>query len=141
MREIFFAFLFLASGTWFAGIFGAGGVTFFKRKSILVSELLPGFTAGIILMVSFLELLHPSMHLAEGVPLLPAWVVVPFAFATGFFFAFYLSSRIKKTKRCKCKRGVMLLSALSAHSLPEGLALGVLLGSLGRGFELSELWA
>jgi ZIP family zinc transporter len=140
MREIFFALLFLAGGTWFAGIFGAAGVAFFRRKSIFITDLLPGFTAGIILMVSFLELLHPSMHLAEETSLLPAWIVIPCAFATGFFLAFYLSSRIKKTKRCKCKRGVMLISALSAHSLPEGLALGVLLGSLGRGYELSELW-
>ncbi|MCL2577428.1 MAG: ZIP family metal transporter [Defluviitaleaceae bacterium] len=140
MREIFFALLFLAGGTWFAGIIGAVGVAFFKKSGVLTNVLIPGFAAGVILTVSFLELLHPSVHLAEEVPLLPAWLIVPGAFAAGFFSAFFLASHIKKTNRCKCKRGVMLLSVLSAHSLPEGLALGVLLGSLGRGYELSELW-
>jgi ZIP family zinc transporter len=139
MREIFFAILLLAGGTWFAGIFGAMGVAFFKKGGVITNVFVPGFAAGVILMVAFVELLHPAIHLAEDVAL-PAWIVVPAAFAVGFFAAFSLASYIKKPGRCKCKRGVILLSALTAHSLPEGLALGVLLGALGRGFELERLW-
>ena len=140
MREIFFALLILAGGTWFAGIIGAACVIFFRKSGVLTNALIPGFAAGVILMVSFIELLHPSIRLAEEVSRLPAWIIVPGAFAAGFFTVFFLASRIKKTKSCKCKRGVMLLSALVAHSVPEGLALGVLLGSLGRGYDFRELW-
>ena len=133
------ALLILAGGTWLAGVIGALGVMFFKKGGTLTNVAVPSFAAGVILMVSFVELLHPAIHLAQDM-VVPVWVVVPGAFAVGFFCAFLLDWYIKKAEKFKSKRGVVLLSALSAHSLPEGLALGVLLGSLGSGFDAQELW-
>ncbi|MCL1843382.1 MAG: ZIP family metal transporter [Defluviitaleaceae bacterium] len=145
MNEIFLILLVLAGGTWFAGVLGAALITFVKKGGLFM-RLIPGFAAGVILMVSFVELLHPAIHLAEEASPLPAWVVVPLAFAIGFFGALILDMYINRRStaasgRFKYKQGVMLLGALSAHSVPEGLALGVLLGALGRGFDIGEIWA
>jgi len=140
MGDVSLVILVLAGGTWLAGILGAVAVAFIRRESWVTTRLIPGFAAGVILMVSFVELLHPAIHLAEGSPL-PAWIVVPVAFAVGFFCALLLDIYIAKTARFKYKQGVILLGALSAHSVPEGLALGVLLGALGRGFDMGAFWA
>jgi len=131
MTEIAYAMLFLAGGTWLAGVFGAAGAAPFKRNSIVANTLVPAFAAGVILMVAFVELLHPAIHLAERTSVMPAWIVVPGSFAAGFLIAATFAMHIEKSQRFKCKQGVMLLSALSAHSVPEGLALGVLLAATG----------
>ena len=148
MNEILMVFLVLAIGTWFAAAIGAALVIFIKKTGSKPVNLIMGFAAGVILMVSFVELIHPAIHQAEAHASLPAWVVVPGAFAIGFFAAFLLDryiARVKARKEAqgdggyKYKQGVMLLGALSAHSIPEGLALGILLGALGRQFEMAEL--
>jgi len=148
MNEIFLVFLALAIGTWFASAIGAALVAFVKKRNATLTNLILGFTAGVILMVSFVELLHPAIHRAEEISLLPAWVVVPGAFAIGFLAALLLDmhiARIKAKKEgkgsYKYKQGVMLLGALSVHSIPEGLALGILLGALGRQFDMAGFLA
>ena len=149
MREIAYILLVLAAGTWLSALAGAAMVAFVKKDNGMATDLILGFAAGVILMVSFVELLHPAIHLSERYSSLPAWIVVPGAFALGFLAALLLDSRIGrlKIKREKAgktvmyKQGLMLFGALSAHNIPEGLALGILLGALGRHFHISELLA
>ena len=150
MNETIMVFLVLAIGTWAAAAVGAALVVFIKKESKKSANLILGFAAGVILMVSFVELLHPAIHRAEEFALLPAWVVVPGAFAVGFLAALLLDRRIARAKEkrqgagqgdYKYKQGMMLLGALSVHSIPEGLALGILLGAAGRRFDMAELLA
>ena len=150
MNETLLVLLVLAMGTWLAAAVGAALVVFIKKGSSKLTNLILGFAAGVILTVSFVELIHPAIHKAEDFASLPPWIVVPGAFAVGFFAALLLDryiARIKARKEkerqgaSKYKQGVILLGALSAHSIPEGLALGILLGALGRQFDMAELLA
>ena len=143
-------FLVLAVGTWLAAAVGAALVVFIKKESSQATSLILGFAAGVILMVSFVELIHPAIHMAERFALLPAWVIVPGGFALGFLAAFLLDRLIVRIKAkrqgteqgdYKYKQGMMLLGAFSVHSIPEGLALGILLGAVGRRFDMAELLA
>ena len=131
----------LATGTWFAAIIGAGIVAFIQKSCSALTTVVLGIAAGVILMVSFIELLHPAIHIAQANLSPPAWAVVPGTFALGFAATFFLDKYINRLKACKCddkeaprthKQGLMLFCALSAHSIPEGLALGVLLGAVGH---------
>ena len=148
--EILLILFILALGTWIASAIGAVLVLFVKSGSKKISKLIMGFAAGVILMVSFIELLHPSIHMAENFARLPAWVVVPLSFALGFLLTFGLDvyiGRIKARREkegksaLKYKQGLFLFGALSFHSIPEGLAIGILLGALGTHFEIDALWA
>ena len=165
MSDIFLVIFLLAAGTWLAAITGAAAVILIKKGSGVQTQLILGFAAGVILIVSFTELLHPAIHMSERYTGLPAWLVVPGAFALGFCAAFLLdmyigrlkakgerSGRFKKKRPrhsrfnqprfvSRYKRGLVLFGALSVHNIPEGLALGVLLGALGHHFEMSALWA
>jgi len=154
MNEVFLVLLILASGTWFAAAIGAAIVSFYKKKNANISHIILGFAAGIILAVSLIELLYPSIHAAEDYSSLPAWIVVPGGFAIGFLGVLIMDIYIKriKTKREKMGKGnfkyrqsLLLTSALSMHNLPEGFALGVILGALGAGgngtLHMADLWA
>ena len=149
MREIFLVLLLLAAGTWLSALAGAAAVGFVKKDSRMATDIILGFAAGVILMVCFIELLHPAIHMSERYSAMPAWFVVPGAFALGFLATFFLDSRIgrlraKQKKAGKTgvyKQGLMLFGALSMHNIPEGLALGVLFGVIGRHFYMQELLA
>ena len=144
MNEILLIFLAIAAGTWFSAAFGAGLIVFVKKGNVRMTNVILGFAAGVILMVTFLELIHPAIHIAEVYSPLPAWVVVPLAFAAGFLGTFLLDVSIDRRKKrkeaegkgsLKYKRGYILLSTLATHNIPEGLALGVLMGALGNNFQ------
>ena len=143
-------FLLLAAGTWFAAALGAATVAFIRKESSLARTLILGFAAGVILMVSFVELIHPAIHLAEYHSSLPAWLVVPGAFTMGFLCVLFFDVGIRRFKLKKenagqsgfmYRQGTVLLGALSVHNVPEGLAFGVLLGTIGRHFLMEELLA
>jgi len=149
MIDMVVIFLLLAGGTWLSALVGSAIVIFVKKENIILMDLILGFAAGVILIVSFVELLHPAIHMAKADSGLPAWVIVPGAFALGFFAAFVLDMRInplkakkeQSRKTSRYKQGVVLFGALSAHNIPEGLALGILLGTLSNGFTRPELLA
>jgi len=146
VNEILLIILLLATGTWLAAAIGAAIVAFVKKGSGAITTLVLGFAAGVILMVSFVELIHPAIHKAETYSSLPTWIIVPGAFTAGFFCTLLLDLCIshlrgKRGNDFKYKQGVVLLSVLSVHSVPEGLALGILLGALGRHFYIDELMA
>lgn len=140
MSDTLLIFLVLAAGTWLSTSVGAAMIAFVKKGSGTITTLILGFAAGVILMVSFVELIHPAIHQAETYASLPAWLVVPVAFAGGFLgtllFDMYINHLSKKREseggdNFKYKQGLLLLATLSSHNIPEGLALGILLGAVG----------
>jgi len=150
VSEIILIFLALATGTWMAASVGAAMIVFVKKETGQLFRLVFGFAAGVILMVSFVELLHPAIHRAEAYSALPAWVIVPGGFVIGFISVLLLDKCISNFKAkkegtgggsFKYRQSLILLSALSAHNLPEGFALGILLGALGNRFHIEELVA
>jgi len=149
MNETLALVLVLALGTWLAAAIGAAIVSLFKKDNISLSRLIMGFAAGVILAVTFWEMLYPAMH-PTGNEILPLWLVVPASFLGGVLFIVFLEKFIHKLdkKRKEAGRGgfvyrrsVMLTAALSFHNIPEGFALGIMLGALGAGFGTEELLA
>jgi ZIP family zinc transporter len=148
MYENLLIFLSLAAGTWFAAAIGAALVAFVKKDGGKLPNLILGFAAGVILMVCFVELIYPAMHTAGYHTALPAWVVVPGSFSLGFFFTYLLDRAISRMKAkneeaggAKYKQGWILIGALTAHGIPEGLALGILFGTLSGNFTIAGLLA
>lgn len=149
MSNIILVLLVIAAGTWFSALIGAAVVAFVKKENGSLTDLILGLAAGVILIVSFTELLHPAIHIADASSALPVWVVVPGAFALGFMATLLLDmyidhlkkGREKAGKTSLYKQGLMLFGALSVHNIPEGLALGVLFGALGGHFIRVQLWA
>jgi len=148
MNGFVLIFILLGAGTWLAAVFGAATVAFVKKNGGALTYLVLGLAAGVILMVSFTELLHPAIHIAGANSFLPPWIVVPGAFFMGFLTTLLLDMHINRLKNRRekagkaslYKQGLMLFGALSVHNIPEGLALGVLLGALGVHFVRGEIW-
>jgi len=124
---------------------GAGLVAFFKKGNSQISRIILGFAAGIMLVASFLELLEPAIEIAEEYSTTPAWLVVTGGFLLGCFLILILDLIIGRIKNrngnVSHKQSLMLATAISLHNIPEGFAIGVLLGALGNYFQMQELWA
>jgi len=120
----------------FAAALGATIVIFVRKENKPLTSVILGFAAGVILMVSFLELIYPAIHLAENYSLLPEWFIVPVFFSVGFLGTILLDMYISRITEkgasggYKYKHGALLLGALSLHNIPEGLALGILIAAL-----------
>jgi len=150
MRETLMILLVLASGTWFAAALGAAIVALMKKEDVHMYRIIMGFAAGVILSVTFWELLYPSMHMAANNETLPAWVIVPGSFYLGFMFICFLDKCVHKAAATtmepsrdnfKYRQSLVLASALSFHNIPEGFALGIILGALGSHFHMEDLLA
>ena len=112
---------------------GLGGVAvlIFRRPSALTLDTLLGFTAGVMLAATAFSLLVPALDrgsLGE--------VLLGFALGSGFIAALDLlvphaHTRFRERGRPAAEelaardRATLLLSALTIHNLPEGLAVGV----------------
>jgi ZIP family zinc transporter len=111
---------------------GLGGVAvlIFRRPSALTLDTLLGFTAGVMLAATAFSLLVPAL---ERGPL--GEVLLGFALGSGFIAALDLfvphaHTRFRERGRpaaeeLAANRATLLLSALTIHNLPEGLAVGV----------------
>jgi ZIP family zinc transporter len=111
---------------------GLGGVAvlLFRRPSTLVLDTLLGFTAGVMLAATAFSLLVPALDrgsLGE--------VLLGFALGCGFLAVLdvvvpHAHARFRERGRpaaeeLAARRAALLLSALTIHNLPEGLAVGV----------------
>lgn len=112
---------------------GIGGlpILFLRRPSNRTLDMLLGFTAGVMLAATAFSLLVPALDrggvwevvagLAAGAALLGALdAIVPHAHAR-----FAEGQGLPAEQRSARERGTLLLSALTIHNLPEGMAVGV----------------
>ena len=119
---------------------GAAMVFLLRGKmSDLLRKLLLGFASGVMVAASVWSLLIPSLEMsaeAGGTTWLPAAV----GFVLGILFLLLLDTLIPHlhigadqpeglTRNCQWKRTTMLSVAVTLHNIPEGMAVGVILGS------------
>lgn len=129
--------------TWGVTALGAALVFFFKtiKKSILNGML--GFAAGVMIAASFWSLLAPGIAMAEELGQ-TAWLtaVVGFLLGGGFLFAvdktlphLHMGLETSQAEGVKTgwQRSVLLVSAITLHNIPEGLAVGVAFGAVAAG--------
>ena len=94
-----------------------------------------GFAAGVMIAASFWSLLAPAIELSEAGPL-PSWVPPAIGFLVGGIFLRGLDlvlphlhpglpmSEVEGIDT-SWRRSVLLISAITLHNIPEGLAVGV----------------
>lgn len=130
--------------TWGITALGAASVFFFKKMNQRILDLTLGFASGVMIAASFWSLLNPSIELSEEIGYL-SWLFPALGFFCGGIFVIvsdiFLDKMLQKNSRTNesKKRSILLVSAITMHNIPEGLAIGVAFGSLGLGIEGTTL--
>jgi zinc transporter, ZIP family len=137
--------------TW--GMTAVGAALVFGAKNVprkLLDAML-GFAAGVMIAASFWSLLAPSIELAEDGSL-PLWVPPLVGFMAGGIFLRLLDRvlphlhpgmKLSEAEgiHTSWRRSVLLVSAITLHNIPEGLAIGVAFGAVGAGINGASLGA
>jgi len=108
---------------------GIGGlVVFFSKPNKNVFGFLMGFTAGVMLTLSFHELVNESIHLSN-------YIITTIGFGSGALFMFLIEYFIPhnhlpfKSKNNNYhpklfKTGILTAIGITIHNIPEGIAVG-----------------
>jgi ZIP family zinc transporter len=137
--------------TW--GLTALGAALVFGTKNVprKVLDAMLGFAAGVMIAASFWSLLAPSIELsAEGS--LPMWVPPLIGFMAGGVFLRLLDRVLPHLHpwmplaeaegiHTSWRRSMLLISAITLHNIPEGLAVGVAFGAVAAGINGASLGA
>ena len=125
--------------TWGVTALGAAFVFFFKKVNRNVMDAMLGFAAGVMIAASFWSLLEPGISLADELGK-NAWVTASLGFLSGGIVLYLgdkvcnrLMKKFKNSNKDGMKRSFLLISSITLHNIPEGLAVGVAFGSLCYG--------
>lgn len=128
--------------TWSVTALGAAVVLFFAGAARRVMDAMLGFGAGVMLASAFFSLLSPGVELAEKLRQ-SAWLTA----AAGFLTGGLMPDVGERLLRCRmrhtsddARRRRMLISAITLHNVPEGLAVGVAFGALAAGEPSTGAW-
>lgn len=126
----------LAGGfTWGLTAAGAAVVLLYRDFPRSVLDAMLGFAAGVMVAASFFSLLAPALELAEAAGT-PPWLPATVGFLAGAVFLrvsdallphlhpFLPISRAEGVPTT-WKRATLLVTAITLHNIPEGLAVGV----------------
>lgn len=129
--------------TWLITALGAGVVIFYKKYAGSAVGKTLGFSAGVMLASSFWSLLEPSVNDYSYALTLPVWVGVSLSFALGAFMILAVDRAgriISSHANVGENRGLFLMIlGITAHNIPEGLAVGVAFGALSNGYSREAL--
>jgi len=117
---------------------GASIVFFFKKISKNVMDAMLGFAAGVMTAASYFSLLAPAIESSIELNLTP-WLVIFIGFFSGGLLLFTADKIFNKLINRKNKRILMLISSITIHNIPEGLAVGIAFGSIFYGINGATL--
>lgn len=115
--------------TYFLTALGASIVFFFKNISKNIMDAMLGFAAGVMTAASFFSLLSPAIEHAQSLNMTP-WLIISIGFFSGGLLLFLSDKIFNKLLSKKKKRILMLVSSITIHNIPEGLAVGIAFGSV-----------
>ena len=127
--------LFAAVGTGFTFLMtalGAAVVLLFRNISGGRSQkIFMGFASGVMIAASVWSLIIPSVEHSEGIGI-PGYIPASTGFIIGVAFIMLFDKLIsrfsaggKKTRTIKEKSTALLISAITIHNIPEGMAVGL----------------
>lgn len=115
--------------TWFITSLGAGIVYFFKKVNKNILDLMLSLAAGVMMAASFFSLIAPSIEMAQVLNMNK--IIMPsIGFICGGLLISLLDKIFSNKNSNKKKRCLMLVSSITLHNIPEGLAIGVAFGSI-----------
>ena len=121
---------------------GAGLVIFFKNINKNILDAMLGSAAGVMIAASFWSLLSPAISLAETLKM-NIILVIATSFISGGLLLFVgdkIFSNLKiKNKDNNLEKIIMLVSSITLHNIPEGLAIGVAFGTIAYGLDGATL--
>ncbi|MCA9108449.1 MAG: ZIP family metal transporter [Planctomycetaceae bacterium] len=137
--------------TWGVTAIGAALVFFTKHVNRKLLDAMLGFAAGVMIAASFWSLLAPSIEIAEYRPE-PAWLPALGGFLLGGMILWIVDRSlphlhpdlpIEKSEGPKTswQRSVLLVTAITIHNIPEGLAVGVAFGGVVSGLPSATIGA
>lgn len=116
--------------TWAITALGASLVLFFKKINKNIMDAMLGFASGVMIAASFWSLLSPAIEMANNLNMI-SWLIVSIGFVSGGILLFIADKIFEKTNsESKTKRSIMLISSITIHNIPEGIAIGVAFASL-----------
>lgn len=131
------ALLWAAIGTGFTFLMTTSGsavVYFFKGKTNdRIQRIFLGFAAGVMIAASIWSLLIPAIDQAEAMGIIP-WIPAAGGFLLGGLFLLLLDSLLPHLHlesnqpegiSTSWKRTTLLVSAVTLHNIPEGMAVGL----------------
>ncbi|MBU0985552.1 MAG: ZIP family metal transporter [candidate division Zixibacteria bacterium] len=135
--------------TWFMTAAGAAGVFLSRQPKRKTMDIMLGFAAGVMIAASFWSLLAPAIAMSEDGPV-PSWVPALVGFLLGAIFLrgldmvlphLHLNLPVEEAEGVKTngQRSILLVSAITLHNIPEGLAVGVAFGAVAAGLPSATL--
>lgn len=131
--------------TWGVTALGASLIFFTKEISRKLLDGMLGFASGVMIAASYWSLLAPAIELSQGLSV-PSWFPAVTGFLVGGVFLFavdkllphlHLGRDVTEAEGPKTswQRSVLLVTAITLHNIPEGLAVGVAFGAAAAGIE------
>ncbi len=125
--------------TWITTIIAASLVFFTRSISRRWLDIMLGFAAGVMVAVAVFSLLVPAVELS-GDSRYPAWLVVAGGVLTGAGFLRLIDAVLPhlapgrppeeaEGPSTTWRRATLLVSAITIHNIPEGLAIGIAFGA------------
>lgn len=120
--------------TWFITLLGAGIVYFFKKVNKTLLDCMLSIAGGVMVAASFFSLISPAIIMSEKLGMNK--VLLPsIGFLCGGILITLMDKLFSKKYSNKKKRCLMLVSSITLHNIPEGLAIGVAFGSIMYGID------
>ncbi|MEL7498642.1 MAG: ZIP family metal transporter [Planctomycetota bacterium] len=137
--------------TWLCTALGAAIVFVTRTVNQKLLDAMLGFAAGVMLAASYWSLLAPAIEISEHGPL-PSWLVPTLGFVSGGLMIWLLDRTIPhlhpdkpieeaEGPKTSWHRSVLLVSVITLHNIPEGLAVGVAFGGIIAGVPEASLGA
>jgi len=115
--------------TWFITILGSTIVYFFKKINKNLLDIMLSLASGVMIAASFFSLIAPSISMSISLGFNK--VIKPaIGFICGGLLITLMDKIFSKKYTDKKKRCMMLISSITLHNIPVGLAVGVAFGSI-----------
>ncbi|HSQ34774.1 MAG TPA: ZIP family metal transporter [Candidatus Binatia bacterium] len=135
--------------TWGLTALGASAVFFKKDFNRHLLNGMLGFAAGVMIAASFWSLLAPAIAMSAAGPL-PKWLPAVSGFLLGGAFLWLMDKllphlhrglRLDQAEGIKThwRKTILLVTAITLHNIPEGLAVGVAFGAVAADLPSSTL--
>jgi ZIP family zinc transporter len=124
-------------------------VFFTSRVNQKLLDAMLGFAAGVMTAASFWSLLAPAIEIAEQRPG-PSWLPALAGFIVGGLFLWGFDQLLPhlhpdlpleqaEGPKSAWRRSILLVTAITLHNIPEGLAVGVAFGGVNAGVTTATL--